>query len=113
MPSARPVDAAVPENSAGPTLRALGLSHAGQITWNAAPPILVEEVLAHGEGILAANGAVVVRTGSRTGRSPHDKFIVADPAVASNVWWGPINRPMPPDQFDRLYRKAQAYVQGR
>ena len=40
--------------------------------------LLVERSLRLGESCLAANGALVAYTGSRTGRSPKDKFTVED-----------------------------------
>ena len=37
---------------------------------------LIEEAVANDEGKLVSNGAFLALTGSRTGRSPIDRFIV-------------------------------------
>ena len=37
---------------------------------------LYEDAIRMGEGVVAAEGPLVVRTGKHTGRSPQDKFIV-------------------------------------
>jgi phosphoenolpyruvate carboxykinase (ATP) len=76
-------------------------------------PRLIEAALARGEGTLAENGALVVRTGAFTGRSPQDKYIVVSPETEKDVWWGSVNRPLAPDVFDRLLDKAIAYLRGR
>jgi len=63
---------------------------------------LVEHALKNGEGILAADGPLVVETGRHTGRSAKDKFIVKDEYTEDSVWWGKTNVPMSPAHFAAL-----------
>jgi phosphoenolpyruvate carboxykinase (ATP) len=73
---------------------------------------LIEHSIQRREGLLAANGALVVRTGQFTGRSPKDKFIVRDEITESAVNWGPVNQPISPQHFDRIYSKTLAFLRG-
>ncbi len=77
---------------------------------NLSAAALVEMAIAAGEGTLTADGALSVTTGKYTGRSPKDKFVVADPEVQEHVNWGPVNQPMEPEVFERLYRKVLDYI---
>jgi phosphoenolpyruvate carboxykinase (ATP) len=80
---------------------------------------LVEHAVRNAEGLLAKDGPFVVATGSHTGRSAQDKFIVRDAETENTVWWGKVNKPMDPahfaalkeDFFTALRAKDQLYVQ--
>src|SRR5689334_24411581 len=50
-------------------------------------PALYEEAIRRREGRIVAGGALAVDTGTHTGRSPKDKYIVRDPATEAEVWW--------------------------
>ena len=71
---------------------------------------LIQEALDRNEGEIAANGALLVKTGKRTGRSPLDKFIVKDTTTTSEVNWGDINRPFEQDKFSALWAKVEEYL---
>jgi phosphoenolpyruvate carboxykinase (ATP) len=90
-----------------------GIRNVNSVHWNLGPAQLIEEAIARREGLLAASGPLVVRTGHYTGRSPADKFIVRDAATEAHVEWGPVNQPMDPEHFRLLYAKILAYLQGR
>jgi len=79
---------------------------------NLNPAELIEFALRRGEGVLADTGALVCRTGDRTGRSPKDRFIVKN-AEAVHVDWNDINQPCSEELFDSVYSKALVYLQGR
>ncbi len=85
----------------------------GRVHANLPSARLVEMALARGEGSLAANGALVVRTGARTGRSPQDKFIAASPATEREIWWGAVNNKISSEVFGRLLDRAVAHLRKK
>ena len=100
------------EDAVRTQLETLGLSGAGEIHRNLAPAALIARSLARGEGILAANGALVVKTGEPSGRSPENRFIVEEPEAA-DVLWGAVNKPCTPALFEKLLGKARGYLHDR
>ncbi|MGB9640809.1 MAG: phosphoenolpyruvate carboxykinase (ATP), partial [Anaerolineales bacterium] len=90
-----------------------GLKNLNMEYWTLPTPALVERVVSRREGMLAHEGAVVVRTGNYTGRAPNDKYIVNDPQTAELVNWNKINQPLDPERFDQLHLRMTAYFQGR
>ena len=91
----------------------LGIAGSGTAYRNLAPAQLVEAALRRGEGTLSDTGALVVKTGKYTGRSPDDKFIVDTPAVHAEIAWGKINVPIEKAKFDAIKAKILAYLQNK
>ena len=83
----------------------IGIS-AGDVHRNLPAAELTARALARGEGILAANGALVVKTGARTGRSPADRFIVDEPE-AEAVAWSDVNQRCSPELFDAAAQEGE------
>jgi phosphoenolpyruvate carboxykinase (ATP) len=69
-------------------------------------PQLVEKVLDRKEGVLTDTGAIRVATGKYTGRSPKDKYTVEESLTKDKIDWGNVNRPISPENFDKLYNKV-------
>ncbi len=74
---------------------------------------LYEDAVRAGEGIIAADGPLVVRTGKHTGRSPKDKFVVDEPWSRDRIWWGEVNQRLSEEHYDRLRARLMAYVADR
>ncbi|HUQ79017.1 MAG TPA: phosphoenolpyruvate carboxykinase (ATP) [Patescibacteria group bacterium] len=74
---------------------------------------LYEHAIRTGEGVVAADGPLVVRTGAHTGRSPQDKFIVKEPGSAAKIWWGEVNRPITLEHYGGLRARLMAYLADR
>ncbi|MCJ7466510.1 MAG: phosphoenolpyruvate carboxykinase (ATP) [Maribacter sp.] len=91
------------------SLKGYGIMH-DNIHYQLTPAQLHALTLEKGMGKETATGALAINTGKFTGRSPQDRFIVKDAITSDKVWWGPINIPFEPENFDALYRKVMAYM---
>lgn len=96
-----------------------GIAVGARLHWNLGTAALVELAVQRGEGMLSADGPLVVQTGAHTGRSANDKFIVRDTETENTVWWGKTNKGMTPANFaalkadflDHLKSKDTLFVQ--
>ncbi|HWT07216.1 MAG TPA: phosphoenolpyruvate carboxykinase (ATP), partial [Xanthomonadales bacterium] len=73
---------------------------------------LYEHALARHEGILGADGQLVVETGKHTGRSPNDKFFVREPGSETHIDWT-VNKQIDAAAFDALLARTGAYLSGK
>ena len=94
------------------TLSDQGMTGLGQVHYNLLEPALIEQALKREEGRLGLGGTLLVNTGSHTGRSPKDKFVVKTAAVEPHIWWEN-NPPMAPEAFDRLHADMLEHMKGR
>jgi phosphoenolpyruvate carboxykinase (ATP) len=82
------------------------------VHWNLGAPQLYERALTAGEATLAFGGALAADSGSHTGRSPKDKFIVKDTRTGPSVWWDN-NGSITPEQFAQLQGDLIAHANGK
>ena len=92
-------------------LRSLGLHPRAEVHWNLSAPELVEEAVRRGEGVVVEGGAFAAVTVPHTGRSPNDRFVVREPGSKDQIWWGNVNVPIDPEQYDRLRNDLTAAME--
>ena len=78
-----------------------GIDTPAELHWNLGTPALVEHAVSNGEGVLAKDGPLVVKTGKHTGRSANDKFTVRDSETEPTIWWDNA-KAITPDHFAAL-----------
>src|SRR6478609_118681 len=88
----------------------LGLNIADSIHYQLSPEELVEDTLKRGQGVLNDTGALVIKTGEFTGRSPKDKFTVKDEITSDTVHWNEFNIPLDEKYFHIIHKKITDYL---
>ncbi|WP_298323785.1 phosphoenolpyruvate carboxykinase (ATP) [uncultured Dokdonia sp.] len=91
------------------SLEKLGIKNA-KINYQLSPEKLHEISVENDMGTTASSGALAVNTGTFTGRSPLDRFIVRDAKTEDKVWWGNINLPFGEEAFAKLKAKVANYL---
>ena len=94
-------------------LAKIGFQTSENVYWNLDPQTLTQDALDQDEGILSHTGALCIKTGRFTGRSPKDRFIVKDEKTSKTVWWGNVNIPFEKNKFDALYTKVVNYLEKK
>jgi phosphoenolpyruvate carboxykinase (ATP) len=90
-----------------------GLEFEGEEHWNLEWADLYERTIQRGEASLTADGVLLSVTGERTGRSPHDRYIIEEGDVTEDVWWSDVNVAMQRDTFNTLKRRISDYLNQR
>src|SRR6476469_6862036 len=88
----------------------IGLSDSVNIHYQLSPSALVEQTVFRGEGELNDTGALCIKTGEFTGRSPNDKFTVKDELTENTVHWNNFNIPIEEKYFHQLKKKVLDYL---
>lgn len=81
-----------------------------RVFWNLTPAELYEHAIVNDEAELTKDGALRVLTGTYTGRSPKDKFIVEEDSSKNDIWWGEVNQPISEEVFVNLHEKMIDYM---
>ncbi|TCZ68627.1 phosphoenolpyruvate carboxykinase (ATP) [Flaviaesturariibacter aridisoli] len=88
----------------------IGLTNTDVIHYQSTPEELVQDSLRLGEGELTDSGALAIRTGEFTGRSPQDKFTVKDETTENTVHWNNFNIPIEEKYFFIIKEQILAYL---
>lgn len=90
-----------------------GLNLNGQIYYQRTPGELIKDTLNRDQGLLNNTGALVIKTGKFTGRSPKDRFIVRDELTDQSVDWRNFNIPIDESYFEKILLDTFRYLNSR
>jgi len=88
----------------------IGLSVNTGIHYQLSPEALIDQAVLKGQGVLNNTGALCIKTGKFTGRSPQDKFIVKDEITIDTVHWNNFNIAIEEHYFLQLKSKVLQYL---
>ncbi len=96
------------------TIAAEQLQHSGFsddliIHFQLQPEELIQHTIDRKQGSLSDTGALVVNTGTFTGRSPDDRFFVKDSITENSINWNNFNIPIDEKYFHQLKEKMMHY----
>ncbi|CAK0852603.1 unnamed protein product [Prorocentrum cordatum] len=85
-----------------------------EIYYNSPAGVLYQQALAHEKGsCIVSSGALAVRSGEKTGRSPMDKRVVEEEGSKNDVWWGKVNIKLSKESFLTNRERAVDYLNTR
>jgi phosphoenolpyruvate carboxykinase (ATP) len=81
---------------------------------NASPAQLYKlALLFEKESAISNKGALMLESGTKTGRSPKDKRIIERPESVDDIWWGNVNIKLDEHTFDINRQRAIDYLNTR
>merc|ERR1719316_910178 len=85
-----------------------------EIFYNSPPGVLYEEALKNEPGsAIVSSGALAVKSGKKTGRSPLDKRVVEEDESVNDIWWGKVNVKLDYKSFLTNRERAIDYLNTR
>jgi len=85
-----------------------------EIYYNSPPGILYDQALRYEDGTaIVSSGALAVKSGKKTGRSPLDKRVVFEESSKDDVWWGKVNVKLDLKAFLTNRERAVDYLNTR
>lgn len=74
---------------------------------------LMEKAILQNDGSLGPNGELIVRTGSHTGRSANDKYVVMSELTKDKIWWENNIHQMDHTTFKKLTDDVVSYLNSK
>jgi phosphoenolpyruvate carboxykinase (ATP) len=94
-------------------LEKIGIVTSENIHWNCTPEALIENTIKNDQGTLTNTGALNIKTGKFTGRSPKDRYIVKDSITQDLVHWGEVNIPVDTSVLNGIFNELKVFVKDK